>query len=128
MKKAIIYQNDSLFFEHNIDDYSSFLDEEFSYKKFEKNPGKFGDKIIPLKSLNVTQIFESDFGEYLPVVTTIIASDSSNLYWIYYIGSCDNVYAGSTIEAYLLPMGYGSYTTVIGTSRAAMAAAAAAIK
>lgn len=128
LAENFLSQNDSLFFEHNIDDYSSFLDEEFSYKKFEKNPGKFGDKIIPLKSLNVTQIFESDFGEYLPVVTTIIASDSSNLYWIYYIGSCDNVYAGSTIEAYLLPMGYGSYTTVIGTSRAAMAAAAAAIK
>ena len=39
-----------------------------------------------------------------------------------------DVYAGSTIEAYLLPLGYGSYTTLLGTSRTAMAAAAAAIR
>ncbi len=121
-------EHDQLFFEHNIDDYSSFLDEEFSFKKFEKNPAKFGDKLIDLKRLQVVQISEVKYSEYLPVVTTIIASNSNNIYWIYYIGGCDDVYAGSTIEAYLLPLGYGSYTTLLGTSRTAMAAAAAAIR
>ena len=121
-------EHDQLFFEHNIDDYSSFLDEEFSFKKFEKNPAKFGDKLINLKRLQVVQISEVKYSEYLPVVTTIIASNSNNIYWIYYIGGCDDVYAGSTIEAYLLPLGYGSYTTLLGTSRTAMAAAAAAIR
>ena len=58
------------FFEHNIDDYSSFLDEEFSFKKFEKNPAKFGDKLIDLKRLQVVQISEVKYSEYLPVVTT----------------------------------------------------------
>ena len=108
--------------------YGSFLDEEFSYKKFEKNPAKFGNKLIDLKRLQVVQISEVEYSEYLPVVTTIIASNSNNIYWIYYIGGCDDVYAGSTIEAYLLPLGYGSYTTLLGTSRTAMAAAAAMIR
>ena len=125
---SFLSEHDQLFFEHNIDDYSSFLDEEFSYKKFEKNPAKFGNKLIDLKRLQVVQISEVKYSEYLPVVTTIIASNTNDIYWIYYIGGCDDVYAGSTIEAYLLPLGYGSYTTLLGTSRTAMAAAAAMIR
>ena len=103
-------EHDQLFFEHNIDDYSSFLDEEFSFKKFEKNPAKFGDKLINLKRLQVVQISEVKYSEYLPVVTTIIASNSNNIYWIYYIGGCDDVYAGSTIEAYLASYQYLLYS------------------
>ncbi|NLV86851.1 MAG: hypothetical protein GX025_06510, partial [Clostridiales bacterium] len=103
------------------------LDSEFKHEAYTKSPDKYGDKLIFVPSLTITQMVEwESFGNQ--PVTYILASDSSyNIYYMHYLGT-ENVYVGDVINVYLLPLNHFTYESVSGNDIWAIACAVAYIE
>ena len=97
-------------------------EENFQYKAFEKNPQKYGTKLITIPSLRVVQIFEYDY--WGQEHSFIIAQDGSyNVYFINIYGYWENVFEGSYIKLTALPLDYFTYPNTSGQKIWAIACA-----
>lgn len=124
LANKFLSEHNEIFFDHSTGNYQELTDNEYNYNKFAKNPNTYGDKLIYVKQLKVSSISEFAMNKNL-TITSVFAFDSSyHPYYFFYVGTCENVYADSTIEAYLLPLGSGLYTTKLGLRNRALAGAA----
>lgn len=100
----------------NLDEY---LDPTILYKELAKTPGKFGDSLLKRTSYTVLQTFESvDVMSSVPVLTTLLIGPDSysadEIYYVFYLGALDDIYAGDTVTFYGLPIGSSSYENIGG--------------
>lgn len=99
---------------------SDFVDWEITYAHLTKSMSKYGDKLISLYG-EVTDIEESEDGE----ITTVYVMDyDGNVYMLYYLGTLDNVFAGTYISAYALPVAIITYENMGGFYTEAVVGAA----
>lgn len=92
----------------------SFVDWELNYKQMVKTPDRFGDKLMKLDNYIVLQIWEYDL--WGKTVTEMLIHDEAYevYYYVFYLNSAPNVYDGSTISLYALPVYSSSYETTVG--------------
>lgn len=89
------------------------IDYSIAHENISKSPDKYGDKLMYADSLTVVQIREYEYprGRY----TSINARDNNyKIYTIYYKGELPNIFDGSIINVYGLPLGYSSYENTGG--------------
>lgn len=99
---------------------SDFVDEEITYAHLTKNMSKYGDKLISIYG-EVTDITETEDGE----ITTVYVMDyDGNVYVLYYLGTLDNVFEGTYIFAYALPVAIITYENMGGFYTEAVVGAA----
>ena len=111
-----------IFTDNNVSNTEIEYEQNFQYKAFEKNPKKYGSKLIVVPSLRVVQIFENDYWGYEH--TFIIAQDGSgNVYYVNLFGYWENIYEGSYIKLTALPLDYFTYPNVYGDKIWAIACA-----
>ena len=111
-----------IFLENNVSNEEVEVEQNFQYKAFEKNPNKYGTKLITVPSLRVVQIFEEDYWGHEH--TFIIAqSGSGDVYYINLFGYWENIYEGSYIKLTALPLDYFTYPNIYGDKIWAIACA-----
>ena len=111
-----------VFLENEVINEEIEYEENFQYKAFEKNPQKYGTKLITIPSLRVVQIFEYDY--WGQEHSFIIAQDGSyNVYFINIYGYWENVFEGSYIKLTALPLDYFTYPNTSGQKIWAIACA-----
>lgn len=92
---------------------SDLIDYSIAHENISKSPDRYGDKLMYADSLTVVQIreYEHPRGRY----TAINARDNNyKIYTIYYKGELPNIFDGSIINVYGLPLGYSSYENTGG--------------
>lgn len=91
----------------------SYVDSSIKWEHIAKNPNDFGDHLIKLSSVHVTQVneFQMEDGRYGTSLITM--GSDGKVYYTLYPGKC-NVYEGNIITLYGLPIGYSSYSNVSG--------------
>lgn len=111
-----------IFLENNVSNEEVEFEQNFQYKAFEKNPNKYGTKLITVPSLRVVQIFEEDYWGHEH--TFIIAQNGSgDVYYINLFGYWENIYEGSYIKLTALPLDYFTYPNIYGDTIWAIACA-----
>ena len=111
-----------IFLENEVTNEEIEYEKNFQYKAFEKNPKKYGSKLISVPSLRVVQIFEEDYWGYEH--TFIIAQNGSgDVYYINLLGYWENIYEGSYITLTALPLDYFTYPNIYGDKIWAIACA-----
>lgn len=119
---AFLEKHPEVFLDNEVNNDEIEYEKNFQYKAFEKNPNKYGTKLITVPSLRVVQIFEHDY--WGREHTFIIAQDGSyNVYYINIFGYWDNIYEGSYIKLTALPLDYFTYPNTAGQSIWAIACA-----
>ena len=112
----------NIFLENEVTNEEIEYEKNFQYKAFEKNPTKYGSKLITVPSLRVVQIFEEDYWGYEH--SFIIAqSGRGDVYYINVLGYWENIYEDSYIKLTALPLDYFTYPNVYGDSIWAIACA-----
>lgn len=91
-----------------------FINKNFKYEEFSKNPNAFELDLIKVSGLSVIQVFENEAFGYNSVY--ILASDSKyRVYSIDMIGTASNIVEGSRIQIIALPVDYYTYKSVSGS-------------
>ena len=108
--------HEELFTSGSQDGVEEFINSDFTYQKYSKNPRSFDGSLIKVPNLTVFQISEYE-GYYLgmDLATMILANDyNNNIYYIFMLGRAEDVYNGSTITACMLPLEYSTYEGTYG--------------
>ena len=117
----------NVFMKNEVTNEEIEYEQNFQYKAFAKNPGRFGSKLITVSGLKVVQIFENEYwgAEH----TNIIAHDVNyNVYYVYLYGYCENVYENSYIQLTALPLDYFTYPNTSGKKIWAIACAGVVVE
>lgn len=99
---------------------SDFVDYEITYVHLSKNITKYGDKLIEVSG-DVIDIEESDDGS---ITYVHICDYDGKSYILYYLGSLDNVFEGTYIWGYALPLDLITFENMSNTYTEAMVCAA----
>lgn len=119
---AFLEKYPDIFLENVVTHEEVEYEKNFQYKAFEKNPNKYGTKLITVPSLRVVQIFEYDSWGHEH--TFIIAQNGSgDVYYVNMFGYWDNIYEGSYIKLTALPLDSFTYPNIYGDSIWAIACA-----
>jgi hypothetical protein len=99
-------------------DVNSYVDGDLSYEKYIKSPGDFSGKLMRSTTQEVVQIEEVDapstVGGTLTCMITDDVSTYDDVYYVFYPGSLENIYEGSTLTLVGLPLNTSSYENVGG--------------
>ncbi|HHY25760.1 MAG TPA: hypothetical protein GX523_03220 [Desulfitobacterium dehalogenans] len=107
-------EHSSLFPAKSTTDFQEYLNREIEYKHLDKNITNYYKQIVELKQFRVIQVFEmNSFYTGGADITEILATNGSDIFYIYYPGKYD-VYAGDTITLYGLPIAMSSFKNVGG--------------
>lgn len=121
--KDFLANNGNIFLSHRALGAVAVFEENFRYEAFAKNSSKYGDKLIQVDGLYVAQIYENNY--WGSDRTMCIAQDENyNVYYLFLIGTADDVYEGDYISTTALPLSYFSYPNLAGTDILAIACAA----
>lgn len=114
--KDFLENHINLFPTDSFDKISEFIDESIQYKMIKKEPTAYGDKIIKLQNITITQIVTNpiDFSTDKKY-TYAICHDGENLYQLYFIGDMEEIYANDTISTlYALPINASGFNNASG--------------
>ena len=113
--KSFLSMHQTLFLMDSKDDIEQYIDTEFSYNLFAKNPGAYGDHLFKVSGLHVFQVFEKEdyWGRSM---TSFLAYDRNyDIYSGVLLGLSDKIVEGKTITLYALPLDYSTYDGVDGS-------------
>lgn len=115
--KAIKFMDEhaNLFPTKKFSKLKKYVDRSIQYKRLNKSPHKYGDKLIK-RNCKITQIWEKKDSWRNGKTTTVLNLYTSNgeYYYIYYLGNLKDLYEGDSITFYGLPLGDSSYENISG--------------
>lgn len=92
-----------------------FVDQELGYKQLMKSSDQYGDKLVKFSNYNVFQIWEQqDFWGKTLTSMLAVDRDYKEYLYVFYLGSASNIYEGSKITFYALPINSTAYETTGG--------------
>ena len=101
-----------------------YIDKNFTYAAFSKNPSRYGDKLFKITNLSIFQVFEYD-DYWGRKVTYFLARDGGyNIYKGYFLNFSEKIVEGKRVTLYALPLDYATYKGVDGSDYWALCFAA----
>lgn len=114
--KAIqfVKEHENFFPANSVEDITPYVDATITYKNLIKKPENFGDKIIQLRQYEILQIWEEN--EYGYTITYFLAQSPNydDFIYVYYLGELPDVYEGSVVNIYGLPISNSSFENIGG--------------
>ena len=90
------------------------IDAELDFRHINKNPSRYGDKLMRISEAYVIQVQEQEMeeGHYLTWLNLIDGEEQQ--YSVYYNGELDDVFEDDTVEVTGLPLGTSSFENTDG--------------
>ena len=90
------------------------IDAELDFRHINKNPSRYGDKLMRISDAYVIQVQEEEMeeGHYLTWLNLIDGEEQQ--YSVYYNGELDDVFEDDTVEVTGLPLGTSSFENTEG--------------
>ena len=90
------------------------IDAELDFRHINKNPSRYGDKLMRISDAYVIQVQEQEMeeGHYLTWLNLIDGEEQQ--YSVYYNGELDDVFEDDTVEVTGLPLGTSSFENTKG--------------
>lgn len=92
---------------------ADLVDTSITYKHIIKNDSKYGDKLMVLSNVEVSQIFEQSMGDGKYITQLNLTDENFDRYWVFYDGTLDNVFEDDYVDVVGLPLSSGSYENVM---------------
>lgn len=104
-----IETHEELFTNNSTEGILNYVDKDFTYREFSKNPNKFGDNLFKITSFLVFQAFENE-DYWGRKVTSFLGYDGNyNVYYGILFGYSDKIAEDKRITLYALPLAFSTY-------------------